>query len=71
MTRRTLRMPSRISMGNLSTAPVSRSSFPTPTLVLEMTEIDVAAVKTTTGITEAGKYIVSSVEIEKLCWPFS
>ena len=70
MTRRTLRMPSRISMGNLSTEPVSRSSFLTPTLVLE-TEIDVAAVKTTTGITEAGKYIVSSVEIEKLCWPFS
>ena len=64
-------MPSRISMGNLSTEPVSRSSFLTPTLVLEMTEIDVAAVKTTTGITGDGKYIVSSVEIEKLCWPFS
>ena len=66
-------MPSRISMGNLSTEPVSRSSFPTltPGPALEMTEINVGAVRTTTGIIEAGKYIASSVEIEKLWWRFS
>ena len=52
-------MPSRISMGNLLTEPVSRSSSPTLTLVLE-TEIDVEAEKTTTGIIEAGKHIARS-----------
>ena len=57
-------MPLRISMGNLSMEPVSRLSFPTLTLVLvlAMTETDVEAVRTMTGIIEAGKYIVSSVQ---------
>ena len=56
-------MPLRISMGNLSTEPVSRLSFPTLTLVLApaMTETDVEVVRTMTGIIEAGKYLASSV----------
>ena len=53
-------------MGNLLMEPVSRLSFPTLTLVLvlAMTETDVEAVKTMTGITEAGKYIDSFVSMD-------
>ena len=54
-------------MENPSMEPVSRLSFPmlTPVLGLAMTEIDVEAVKTMTGITEAGKYIDSFVSMDK------
>jgi len=51
-------------MGNPSMEPVSRLSFPmlTPVLGLAMTEIDVEAVKTMTGITEAEFLMGDSVE---------